>query len=321
LWRGNRVRHGDKLTPFGPHNERQHFDMDTSTFWTMISAIATAASAVVIAVQSIQTKKSVEEARRSADASERAVTAANASLELNRQQTRHAELMAAEAIRSRMEVQAPAVSVRYSDFGEDGQPEPFGYVLGETFDAPTMVEIHPGHEFWEPRNDDQWVFAVMRVAFVNKSQSPVTITGSPMFTSWANGQVSDRVSSIHLSGAGQQGNDTKGVFVLVGGRLSQWFWVTKSQDRTHLDGGSMGWGTELDGETGIQVSQVFKIKGTLLKHGQEKGQYVLRGFGPDANYPSRFEAEKQKRHYFVGSDGNGGLRALPEIKLDGAALN
>jgi hypothetical protein len=288
--------------------------------WTVVASIATTASAAVIAWQSFETRRSAEQAKRSADASEKAVNAANASLELGRQQTRHAELMAAEAIRSRMETQAPSISIRYSDFGDDGQPVPRGYVLAETFDAPTMDEIKPGHEFWEPRNDDQWLFAVMRVGFVNKSQSPVTITGAPMFATWANGQVSNRVSSIHLSGSGAQG-DVKAPFVLVGAPLSKWFWVTKSQDRTHLDGGSMGWGTELDGETGIQVSQVFKIKGTLLRHGQEKGQYVLRGFGPDANYSSRFEAEKQKRHYFVGSDGNGGLRALPEIELDGAALN
>jgi hypothetical protein len=289
--------------------------------WTVVASIATTASAAVIAWQSFETRRSAEQAKRSADASEKAVGAANASLELGRQQTRHAELMAAEAIRSRMEAQAPSIAVRFSDIGEDGHPAPYGYVLADTFDAPSMGEIQPGHEFWEPRNDDNWLFAVMRVTFVNKSQTPATITGTPMFARWANGQVSQRVSSLHLSGSGTQAMDAKGAFVLVGARLSQWFWVTRSQDREHLDGGTVGWATELEGETGIQVSQVFKIKGTLLKNGQEKGQYVLRGFGPDANYTSRFEAEKQKRHYFVGPDGNGGLRALPEIKLDGAALN
>ena len=34
------------------------------------------------------------------------------------------------------------------------------------------------------------------------------------------------------------------------------------------------------------------------------------------NYPSRLEVEKQKRQYFIGPDGNGGLRALPPIELE-----
>ncbi|MFP3462683.1 hypothetical protein R5O87_17720 [Arthrobacter globiformis] len=300
---------------------------EATLFWTMISAIATAiaagataVSAVVIAVQAVQTKRSVEEAKRSADASERAVNAANEALQLTRQQAKHSEIMAGEAIRSRMEAQGPAVSVSFSDVDDDGRPLPFGYAIGSKLDDDNYQQVEPGHVFFETRDDDQWLFAVVRVAFSNNGPHPVTVSTHTMTRQFRNRQLSLANRHVRLEGAGSTGR-TDGGFMPIGAPVSQWVWVIRQSQRGHQVGGSTAWWTEIDGEAGIQITQTLKIMGTLLESGDRQGEWRLRGFGPDVNYPSSFVLEPQKRHYYIGIDPTGKRHALPPLEPEELAID
>jgi hypothetical protein len=299
---------------------------EAAVFWTMfsaiataVSAVATAISAVVIAVQAVQTKRSVEEAKRSADASERAVSAANEALQITRQQAKHSEIMAAEAIRSRMEAQGPAVTVSFSDVDGAGRPAPYGFAIGASPEGDAFQQIEPGHVFWETRDDDQWLFAVVRTAFTNSGPHPVTISTHTLMRQWANDQLSLTRRHMHLEG-GESTSRTDGGFLLVGARVSQWVSVIRQGRAEHQVGGSTAWWTEITGESGVQITQDLKIMGTLLESGDQKGEWRLRGFGPDVNYPSSFVVEPQKRHYFVGVDSSGKRHKLPPIEPDELSL-
>lgn len=281
----------------------------------MLAAIATASSALVIGWQSWETRKSAGQAKRAADASESAVNAANEALSLTRQQAKHSQIMAAEAIRSRMEVQGPAVSASFSDMDDSGRPKPFGYAVGSRHDDDTYQQVEPGHVFFETRDDDQWLFAVMRVAFTNSGPHPVTVSTPTMMRRFMNGQLSVSQGHIRL-GSGEGKTNIDGGFMLVGARLSQWVSVTRQERREHQVGGSTAWWTEIHGEAGVQISQELKIMGTLLESGNQRGEWRLRGFGPHVNYPSTFVVEPQKRHYFVGLDVSGKRHELPPLEPD-----
>jgi hypothetical protein len=274
----------------------------------------------LLLVQAVQTKKSVEEAKRSADASERAVNAANEALQLTRQQAKHSEIMAGEAIRSRMEAQGPAVSVSFSDVDDDGRPIPFAYAIGSKLGDDNYQQVEPGHVFFETRDDEQWLFAVVRVAFTNTGPHPVRVSTHTMMQQLTNKELYYSHRHVLLEGAGSTSRRDGG-FLLVGARVSQWVSVIRQDRREHQVGGSTEWWTEIDGETGVQITQTLKIMGTLLESGDQNGEWRLRGFGPDVNYPSSFVLEPQRRHYFVGLDPNGKRHELPPLEPDELALD
>jgi hypothetical protein len=291
--------------------------MDQSTFWTMIAAIATAVSAVVIAWQSVLTRLSVKQARRSADASERAVAAANESLALARTQASHSELMSAEAVRSRMEVNGPAVFLTLTDSDGHG-PKPFAYARSDAFDVSFLDEVKPGAPFWAVRDDDSWLFAIVRARLENASSNPVVIEPGLAFDSFANDTISGRIHQVRLPA-----NGSKAFFLAVGARVSEWIRATRALDSRTVIPAASQWATVLDGETGILISQLVRIQGTLLESGPSNGMYTLRRLGPDPshNYPSKLLVDKQERLYVVGRDETGSPRLLSTRELSVQAAN
>ncbi|MEW5012256.1 hypothetical protein NAI87_00365 [Clavibacter michiganensis subsp. michiganensis] len=80
---------------------------------TLAAAVATAASAVVVGIQAVQTRKSTEAAVRAAEASERNADAAVAA-------ARVSERMFAESERARREAALPKITIHCPDFSEAG---------------------------------------------------------------------------------------------------------------------------------------------------------------------------------------------------------
>ncbi|GGI00980.1 hypothetical protein ACFFGR_16820 [Arthrobacter liuii] len=79
-------------------------DFVNSWNWTVIAAVVTAVTLVVIAFQTIATAKAAKEAERSADA-------ANKALRLGQAQQRQAIFMAIEAVKARIDAGMPVVTV------------------------------------------------------------------------------------------------------------------------------------------------------------------------------------------------------------------
>lgn len=284
-------------------------------------------SALTVAIQSIFTRQSVNEAKRSADASEKAVKAANDTLELAREEAAHsakslqlaqkqneqAQLVAAETIRARMEVSAPDVVMDFAHLNEQGNAMPVGYVASDeagSQDDAQLAAVEVGHTFVDPADEDRWLFAVFRVTFRNRSTSPVTLQFHQAFRQFnSSGGASGRIRYLTLGGYGAENSD-RPAFILIGTRLGQWFYVMNHRDERVI-GGEGSWSTDLHGDSGCYVSQKLEITGTLLRPGARKGEYQLDGLGPDINYPSVVDMHRQKRHYAVGDDGHGGFRLLP----------
>lgn len=310
---------GPQIASFSWNTVRELLDVgedsvEPATFWTMISAIATAVSAVVIAWQSVLTRWSVKQAERSADASERAVAAATESLELARAQAQHSELMSAEAIRSRMEADAPAVFLAFSDSDENG-PKAFAYARADSYDAPFLNQVETGETFWDVRDDESWLFAIFRVRLENAGSRPIVIDPGVAFGYFPNRTLSDRLHQVRISG-----NSSLSFFLAVGARVSEWISATHAEDRQRAVPAMSAWSIDVEGETGVLVRQILRIQGTLLESGPGKGAYTLRSLGPDPswNYPSRLLVDKQKRDYIVGRDELGYPRMLPAPDITGA---
>lgn len=279
-----------------------------ATAW---AAVATGLSALVIAWQSFETRRSAGQAKRSADASEEAVGAAVDALDLTRQQAKHSQLMAAEAIRARMEVQGPAITVRFAD--PDG-PKAHSYALAPTSDAETPMIIRPGYELWDPRNGDDWLYAVVSISFENTSPHPVTIICPNLFSHQSEGKMVSRIPRLLIPAPRPETPMIISAQLLVGTTVANWLRATKQQNRGTLVGGSAHWSTELTGETGVQVTNEIQILGSIIESFKENGGYRLREIGPDVNYPSRFLVQPQRREYFIGQDRDGTRHKLPPIE-------
>lgn len=285
--------------------------MEPAVFWTMIAAIATSASAGVIAWQSILTRRSVTQAKRSADASESAVAAATASLELARKQAHQSEIMTAEAIRSRMEASGPAVFFTFSDRNENG-PQACAYARSDSYDAPALDVIQPGMVFQKGQDDESWLFAIFRVRFENAGTQTLVINPGLGFGHLGNAALTRRQREIEISVS----NATHS-FLAVGCRVSEWIRATSSPDRVRIVVGTSQWSVDVGSETGVLVRQSLRIEGTILESGPGEGNYSLRSLGPDPmqNYPSRLVVDKQKRDYVVGWDEIGNPRFLPRPEI------
>ncbi|MFE4197357.1 hypothetical protein ACFRJ9_15950 [Paenarthrobacter sp. NPDC056912] len=297
--------------------------MEPSTYWTMIAAIATAvsavatmASAVVIAIQAVLTRKALIEAKRSADASERAVTVANASLELAREQAQQSEVMTAEAIRARMETNAPSVFFTL-DRDENG-PKACAYARSDSYDDPVFSVVEPGAVFQKGPDDSSWLFAIFRVRFENAGTQPLAVNPGLGFAHLSNAVLTRRQSHIELSVSNSSHS-----FLAVGCRVSDWIRATHAPDRARIVVASSAWSVDVGGETGVLVRQPLRIEGTLLESGPGEGNYSLRSLGPDPmqNYPSRLVMDKQKRDYVVGWDAIGNPRLLPTPEIPTEAFN
>ncbi|WP_420178542.1 hypothetical protein [Paenarthrobacter sp. TA1.8] len=289
--------------------------MEPAVYWTMFAAIATASSAVVIAVQAVLTLKALGAANRSADAAERAAAVANESLELSRKQAHQSEVMTAEAIRSRMEANGPAIFFTFSDTDENG-PKACAYARSDSYDVPVLDVIQPGTVFQKGPDDGSWLFAIFRVRFENSGTQPLVINPGIGFGHLSDGAATRRQRQIEISVS----NATPS-YLAVGCRVSEWIRATHAPDRDRIVVATSGWSVEVDSETGVLVRQPLRIEGTLLESGPGEGNYSLRALGPDPmqNYLSKLVVDKQKRDYVVGWDETGQPRLLPTPIVPGSA--
>lgn len=274
--------------------------MDLSTLVALIAAAATTASAVVIAWQAAETKKSAAATVRAADASENALQVANASLDLSREQSQLSRLVADEAIRMRLDAKSASVTLTFLEQGVEG-PQPICFAISDSHDAETLQAIDPGYRLQDPQDAQKWFWVVFRVAFKNMGSSPVTVECTSFYSDLnLYTTVGSRTPKIDVPTLDQAPDGVAG-YLAVGSWGSQWFHATNrpSSERSHTVSGEAAWSTELVGETGTMETQQIKVLGTFLGPGQRPSEWEVRAFGSDINYPSRLEARKQKRLYFL----------------------
>lgn len=261
--------------------------MDLATKVALASAIATTLSALFVAWQALETRRSAKSARQAAEASEAALEVANESLELNRRQAEQSAFMVAEATRARLETNAPVVSMQ---FVEGDNPHPNGYIVGIPSDPESYERRNIGDVFQLPQDSELWLYALFNVKFHNDGALPVTI--------WSGSTFVPVYEGLPLSPTFRLGKGESVTWYLaVGTSLAGW---TESRDDKTKPRGQAGWATELSGDSGVRLTQTVHIDGTILGSGQREGDFILRGLGDDPNWPSFLVKDQAKRTYWLG---------------------
>lgn len=261
--------------------------MEIETCVALISAFATTISAIFIAWQAGETRRSANSSNKAAEASEAALVVANESLELNRRQSEQSAFMVAEATRARLETNAPAVSMQFVD-GDSARP--ISFLAGKPSDRESFRAKSVGDVFQLPQDAELWLYALFEVSFHNDGLVPVTIfsgaTGVPMLQgySW------QPTTRLEVGGS-------EVMYLAVGASLAVW---TESPEDKGKPRGEAGWVTELNGDSGVRLTQMIHIEGTLLEGSQTEGNFVLRSIGWDANWPSNLTKDQPKRTYWIG---------------------
>lgn len=267
--------------------------MDGTTA-TIIAAVATAASALAIAWQSVETRKSADAAGRAATASEAALQVANESLTINRSQTRLSQFTALEAMRARLAERAPSVSMSILD-------GPIGYAIGKSSSEDEYQLINLGTTIQVPQQQSQWLYVVYRIWFTNHGAEPVTITSYPKFFRQATEEILHKGEQDIVLAPGE--HDV--VLILIGSSVEAWVYKTEH----HRGGviGEGGWSSSPATSQGVVLSQEIKIIGPIIEP-VGIGDWKLKGVGEDINYGSRLEIRKID-HLFYSHD----QRLLPDI--------
>jgi hypothetical protein len=280
--------------------------MDAGTVATMIAAIATTASAGIIAWQAVETRKSAEAANRAATAGEAAVEVANASLAISQAQSHQAQFTALEAIRSRLEVTGPSVTMALTSKG------PVGYVIGASSSEDRYEPIDVGTLLQVPQEQSKWLYAVYRVRLTNSAPRPVTTYVYPkLFSTFGSSLgLMNGMDTVLIPA-----NDDVSGFMAVGTMVERWVHGAENDRQGHAICGEGGWGTALETRQGIVLSQQVKILGSIIRPQPfgRAGEWELQGVGPDINYSSRLDVRKVERSYYIDED-----RPLPELDLIGS---
>lgn len=157
-----------RLRPGG----RQRWDADVvgdPSEW--VAAIAAIAAACVVAWQSWETRRSAEAAEKAVAAADRAVVTAQEGLELSRQQT-------SEAVRARIDANTPNITVHAPDEPTWPPLEPSQYLGGE----PQPLPIGPMTEpMLMPRDRGRLIMVVTPVEIINESDRHVTVETGELF--------------------------------------------------------------------------------------------------------------------------------------------
>lgn len=262
--------------------------MDLATSVAVASAGATTVSAFFIAWQALETRRSAASSNKSAEASEAALTVANASLELNRRQAEQSAFMVVEATRARLETNAPAVSMQLID-GYDAVPGAF--IVGKSSQRSEFKVAEIGQLFQRPQDAELCIYALFDVVFHNDGLVPVTVLSQSTVTP-TSGDFVVWTDSFRVEVGG-----SVDMQLAVGASLKGW---THFLDRKMDSRGEAGWITELSGDSGVRLTQKIHIDGTVLTPGQREGDFRLRGYGPDENYPAYILDELPKRTYWLG---------------------
>lgn len=280
--------------------------MEIEAWVALIAATATTLSAGLIGWQAWETRRSAESSNKAAQASEAALVVANKSLELNRKQAVQSAKMVAEATRARLETNAPAVSIQF-DRADAAVPESF--MVGTHSSSGGFKKIEIGEQFQLPQDEGLWIYAVVKVMFHNDGLVPVTVLsqstilpGSYEYASW--------VESFRID----VGRSAK-MGLAVGTSLARWADMGGDMMRSR---GESGWSTALSGDSGVRLSQTIRITGTVLEPGQKSGDFVLRRFGPDHNYPSYLVLDDPKRTYVIGGQEATELAPAEETEAEGS---
>lgn len=169
-----------------------------------VAAIAAVAAALIVGWQSWETRKS-------ADAAQDAVVAANSALELNRQQ-------AAEAVRARIDAATPAISVHLdqeptwpprepSGFGGEPQPLPYG-------EGSESMHV--------PRDGSRLISVWTRVAVINESSRHTLVDLLELFE-WRGKRIATEQELV----PGQRVN----AWCVATRTLDQWIEVYRERER------------------------------------------------------------------------------------------
>lgn len=282
--------------------------MDLATKVALASAIATTLSALFVAWQALETRRSAKSARQAAEASEAALVVANESLELNRRQAEQSAFMVAEATRARLETNAPAVSMQFVD-GDKARP--YSFIAGKATDRDSFRAKSVGDAFQLPQDAELWLYALFEVSFHNDGLVPVTIWSGSTLKLMIQGYFWQPTTRLEVGGS-------EVMYLAVGASLAGW---TESPDDKRRPRGEAGWVTELNGDSGVSLTQMIHIEGTLLERSQTDGNFILRSIGWDANWPSNLTKDQPKRTYWIGGQEIAALAHGEAFGVDGSGVS
>lgn len=214
--------------------------------WQITAAIATSVSALVIAWQAFET-------RRSAAASNDAVGVAKDSLKVAREETARSTALVAESVKARLDAGAPTLT--FAQVPRDG--EEYSVAEGSPRGAAADLKRFRG-TFHVPQDNYRSVWIKVPIRIENEGASSVTLSCyPPVFDSEFRGDYPE-VSQSKITIAPRAGV-TCGV--LLGGSLSQW--VASSQGAS--DERQRLWAqfaVELKGNSGVVLIQRIEVLGT-----------------------------------------------------------
>lgn len=274
--------------------------MEIETWVALGAAVATALSAGFIGWQAWETRRSAVSSNKAAEASEAALIVANESLELNRRQAEQSAFMVAEATRARLEANAPAVLMEFVD-GEAAQPEAF--IVGKGSKREEFRVKEAGELFQLPQDSELWIYALFDVIFHNDGLVPVTVLSQSTLIP-TSGDFVLWIENFRIE-VGKSAN----MQIAVGTSLERWADIQTDRMRSR---GEAAWGTAMVGDSGVRLTQTIHIDGTVLEHGSKEGDFTLRPFGPDTNYPSFLVKDQPVRTYWLGG------QEIPVLATGGA---
>lgn len=228
--------------------------------WQITAAIATSVSALVIAWQAFET-------RRSAAASNKAVRIAEESLNVARKEGDRSTALVAESVKARLDVGAPSLSFRKdSSAGEENEFVQWDPRQPES----EMQPFHLG--FHVPQHNERMVWLKPKVIAENHGALPVTLHSSqPVFHVLSTGQWENPRQAVGLpSGAKVRCG------VLIGGTLSSWVTASKQAGMENGYRPTFQFVSEVNSNSGVVNIQRIEIQGRVARELSE-GQWSLNG--------------------------------------------
>lgn len=232
--------------------------------WVILAAIATSVSAIVIAWQAWETRKS-------AKASHDAVEIANNTLELARDEATRSRAMIEESVKARLDADAPHVRIELS---KPDERQPYGFVTSNGYDPPKDLKpLGVGEQFHSPQHDETLVWLTLYVTFFNDSARRVELRLWPAaYPSYQIAKWTEPSSLLSL-----EGGESVTRVMLLGGSLSSWIsngdLDPKGDAYWHIWG---QWTVAMNWNTGVVMNQRIEVWGSIFDP-NGPGAWVLKG--------------------------------------------
>lgn len=212
-----------------------------------VAAGAALAAAAVVAWQSWETRRSAQASEKAVDAAERAVLAANEGLGLSRQQV-------AEATRARIDAATPTITVMAPEEPDWPPLEPSVMYGGEPQPLVSGVRPQPWHL---PRDGATRILVRTPVSIHNTSSVPVTV---------GLGELTDKAGQPTPDTVDLDPGESRPLYFAVTRTLSEWVAVYRQRAAGEVGDDGVGFVRFSDaGDTGVIDRWELRLAGTPVE--------------------------------------------------------